>query len=111
VPFADVWAPIGAVATLGAAVAALVTVFFARATVVQARAQRTEAAAAHGEAMRHENSLLMATVDAHHREMAERGQAIATERVLQRLAQLSTIIELLREITDIARDEQVHPPV
>jgi hypothetical protein len=43
--------------------------------------------------------------------VAVRERDAESERVVQRLVQLSAITDVLRELTDIARDEEVHPPV
>jgi hypothetical protein len=108
--FADTLSSIGQIATLVAAGAALVTVYFAKRTVAEAEQARKEASTAHIEELGEERKLLETTTSAHEAEMAARDRALATQLALQRLAQLGTITDVLREITDIARDEEAHPP-
>jgi predicted RNase H-like HicB family nuclease len=108
---ADAWSTVGSVAAVVAAGAALVTIWFARDTVTEARAERREASEAHIEEMRQQAQLLEATREAHEREMAERAKALRSELVMQRLAQLDRIADLLRETAHIAGDEEVHPPI
>lgn len=107
---ADVLNAVGGIASVIAAGAALVTVIYARATVAQARAARREAKDAHAEETRQQAQLLEATTMAHEQEMVEREKALASELFLQRLAHLGRITDLLGEVADVARIEQVQPP-
>ncbi len=107
---ADVPNTVGGAASVVAAVAALVTIIYARATVVQARAARREANQAHTEETHQQAQLLEATRVAHDQEMAERERALASELFLQRLVQLGRITDVLGEVADVARIEQVQPP-
>jgi len=107
---ADTLTSIGQIATLVAAAAALTAIHFARRTVEGAEGARTEATTAHTEAMKEERKLLDATTSAHEAEMSARYNSLVTEVTIQRLVQLGTITNALRELTDIARDEQSHPP-
>jgi hypothetical protein len=85
---------VGKITTLIAAAAALAT--------------RDEATEAHVEEMGDERKLLEVTTAADEAEMSARYKGLVTEVVIQRLIQLGTITSVLRELTDIARDE--HPP-
>lgn len=76
---------IGEIASVVGAGAALAAVYVARLTVLEARDGRKEAADAHVEAM-------------------------GAERRLQQALQLERVAALLRELSDVARDEQLHPP-
>lgn len=107
---ADVLNAVGGVASVIAAGAALVTVVYARATVIQARAGRREAKDAHSEETRQQAQLLEATRMANEQEMAEREKALASEMFLQRLVHLGRITDLLGEVADVARTEEIHPP-
>jgi hypothetical protein len=107
---ADALNTVGGVASVAAAGAALVTVLYARATVVQARAARREAKDAHAEETRQQAQLLEATRMAHEQEMVEREKALASEMFLQRLVHLGRITDLLGEVADVARTEEVQPP-
>lgn len=107
---ADVLNAVGGVASVIAASAALVTVVYARATVAQARVARQEARDAHAEETRQQAQLLEATEAAHQQEMRERARALASELAVQRLAQLGRITDLLGEVADVARMEQIQPP-
>jgi hypothetical protein len=107
---ADALNTVGGVASVVAAGAALVTVLYARATVVQARTARREAKDAHAEETRHQAQLLEATRMAHEQEMREREKALASEMFLQRLVHLGRVTDLLGEVADVARIEQVQPP-
>jgi hypothetical protein len=107
---ADVLNVVGGIASVIAAGAALVTVIYARATVVQGRAARRESRDAHAEETRQQAQLLEATKLAHEQEMTERKKALASDLFLQRLAHLGRITDLLGEVADVARIEQVHPP-
>jgi hypothetical protein len=107
---ADALNAVGGVAAVIAAGAALVTVVYARATVAQARAARQESRAAHAEETQQQTALLEATRMAHEQEMVEREKALASELFLQRLAHLGRITDLLGEVADVARIEQVQPP-
>lgn len=107
---ADALNTLGGVASVVAAGAALVTVLYARATVVQARTARQEAKDAHAEEARQQTELLEATSMAHEQEMIEREKALASEMFLQRLVHLGRITDLLGDVADVARIEQVQPP-
>jgi hypothetical protein len=107
---ADTAATVSAVFAGVAAAAALATVLFARDTVSEAKAARREAQQAHAEATREQARLLDATTAAHDEEMRERERAFRSELVLQRLAQLGRLEELLGEVADIARFEIANPP-
>jgi hypothetical protein len=107
---ADALTTVGQVASLVAAGAAVAAVYFAKQTVSEAQQASRDASAAHAEQMAEEKRLLEATVAAHESEMAARERDFAAERVVQRLAHLRAITDILRELTDIARDEQAHPP-
>jgi hypothetical protein len=107
---ADALNTVGGVASVVAAGAALVTVLYARATVVQARTARREARDAHAEETRQQAQLLEATRMAHEQEMREREKALASEMFLQRLVHLGRVTDLLGEVADVARIEQVQPP-
>jgi len=107
---ADTLNSVGQIATLIAAGAALVTIWFAKQTVTEAKKARKEAHEAHAEEMGEERKLLDATTAAHEAEMSARYKGLVTEVVMQRLTQLGTITNVLRELTDIARDEQRNPP-
>jgi len=108
---ADLLNTIGQVASLVAAGAAVLAIYFAKQTVSEAKRGSDEANAAHQEQMAEARRLLDATAHAHVSEMAARERDAEAERVVQRLAQLSAITDVLRELTDIARDEEVRPPV
>lgn len=108
--FADLLNTVGQVASLVAAGAAVVAVYFAKQTVSEAARGRTEANAAHDDQMAEAKRLLEATTLAHITEMATRERDFAAERVVQRLTQLRAITDVLRELTDLARDEQTYPP-
>ena len=95
------------IATLIAAQAALEAIYFAKQTVPKAKKTRKEATEAHAEEMGEERKLLEATTAAHEAEMSARYRGLVTEVVIQRLIQLGNV---LRELTDIARDEQTHAP-
>lgn len=110
VVIADALNTTGGVASVVAAGAALVTVLYARATVIQARAGRREAKNAHADETRQQAQLLEATRIAHEQEMTEREKALTSDLFLQRLAHLGRITDLLGEVADVARIEQVHPP-
>jgi hypothetical protein len=101
---------VGGVASVVAAGAALVTVIYARATVVQGRAAERESRDAHAEETRQQAQLLEATTIAHQQEMNERAKALASDLFLQRLVHLARITDLLGDVADVARIEQVHPP-
>lgn len=107
---ADALNTVGGVASVVAAGAALVTILYARATVSEARTARREARQAHVEETQQQAQLLEATRVAHEREMAERERALASDLILQRLAQLGRVTDLLGELADIARTEQTNPP-
>ena len=107
---ADVQNVVGGIASVVAAGAALLTILYARATVVEARAARQEAKEAHAEETQQQAQLLDATRVAHEQEMTERERAFASDLILQRLAQLGRITDLLGELADIARTEQTNPP-
>ncbi len=107
---ADALNTVGGVASVVAAGAALVTVLYARATVIQARAGRLEAKDAHAEETRQQAQLLEATRMAHEQEMVEREKALTSEMFQQRLVHLGRITDLLGEVADVARTEEVHPP-
>jgi hypothetical protein len=76
---------LGEIASLVGAGAALAAVYVARLTVNEARDGRKEAADAHVEAM-------------------------ASEHRLQQTLQLERVASLLRELSDVARGEQLDPP-
>lgn len=101
---------VGSIASVVAAVAALVTVWFAKQTVSEARAARSEAKTAHSSEMGEQRRLLDATKVAHEAEMAQRERAMESELVLQRLAQVGRIQELLGEIAHGASYEISNPP-
>jgi hypothetical protein len=107
---ADVLNAVGGMASVVAAGAALVTVIYARATVIQARAGRREAKDAHAEETRQQAQLLEATRMAHEQEMVEREKALASEMFLQRLVHLGRITDLLGDVADVARAEEINPP-
>jgi hypothetical protein len=107
---ADVLNAVGGMASVIAAGAAFVTVLYARATVTQARSARQEAKEAHAEETRQHARLLEATEAAHQQEMMQRKRAFAAELALQRHAQLERIADLLGEVADVARMEQIQPP-
>ncbi len=88
----------------------MVAIYFAKQTVSEGEQARSQANAAHVEQMAEARRLLEATAAAHQSEMAARGRDFAAERVVQRLAHLRVITDVLRELTDIARDEQTNPP-
>jgi hypothetical protein len=111
VVLADAWSPVSGIAAVIAASAALVTVWFAGRTVFEARRARKESSSAHSEEMRQQAALLATTTAAHEREMAERARALASELVVQRLAQLDKIAELLRETVDVGYREAQYPPL
>jgi hypothetical protein len=107
---ADVLSAVGGVASVVAAGAALVTVVYARATVIQARVGRREAKDAHAEETRQQAQLLEATRTAHEQEIVEREKALASEMFLQRLVHLGRITDLLGDVADVARAEEIDPP-
>ena len=107
---ADALGTVGQIASLVAAGAAVAAIYFARQTVSEAEASRREANAAHAEQIAGARRLLEATARAHEAEMKARERDSAAERVVQRLAMLRAITDVLTEITDITRDEETHPP-
>jgi len=111
VVLADLLAAIGQIASLVAAGAAVVAIYFARQTVAEAKNARSEATVAHAEQMTEALRLLEATTAAHTTEMAARDRDFEARLVMQRMAQLGVITDILRELTDIAREEQHHPPL
>jgi hypothetical protein len=108
--FADTLGPVGSVGSAVAVVAALATVFLAYRTVSEAKAARREARQAHIQDIGEQSRLFEATRAAHEAELKGREKALRAELVLQRLAQVGTIQELLGEVADIARIEIAHPP-
>jgi hypothetical protein len=111
VVIADALSTVGQVASLVAAGAAVVVIYFAKQTVSETEQARSQASAAHVEQMAEARRLLEATAAAHQSEMAARERDFAAERVVQRLTHLRVITDVLRELTDIARDEQTNPPL
>jgi hypothetical protein len=111
VVLADALSPVGQIASLVAAGAAVAAIWFAKRTVSEAKRARREANAAHAEQLAESRRLLEATTEAHRIEMAARARDFEAERIVQRLAQLRAITDVLRELTDIARDEETHPPL
>src|SRR5665647_3051360 len=108
---AGVLSSVGSISTVVAALAALMTIVLARKTVAEARAGRSEARGAHLAEMDQQAVFLEATTTAHEREMQARANALASELVLQRLAQVGRVEELIGEVSDIARFEIEHPPL
>jgi hypothetical protein len=112
----DILTAVGDFAALIAAGAALKTVSYARATLKEQRDADKEAREANAKAQKaredtvfHQMALVATTEEAHQREMVERKVAYDRDLVLQRHGALARVIDILGEISDIARRE-VHNP-
>jgi hypothetical protein len=77
---ADIWAAVGGVGSVVAAVAAAVAVWFAKSTVDEARRARTAQQEAHEELLASHQRQLDAAAGAHRDEMTERARALAAEQ-------------------------------
>jgi hypothetical protein len=110
VVLATAWATIGNIASVVAALAAAVAILFAKRTVDEARASRREANDAHEHLLASHRQQLEASSAAHREEMAQRAQALASERKLEVLRQLQQIASVLVNLADGARDEAINPP-
>ena len=106
----DAWGAVGGIASFVGAAAVLIAVLYARETVREARAARAEAHADHLETIREQEKATDAARDAQRVEMADRERAYQAERALQRGAQVQRIADLLLELVEVARDEDLNPP-